>query len=261
MLFAVTATVAQQKTVSGVVTDETNQPMPGVAVTVPGTTMGVITDIDGNYHIKLNEGDELISVYLAQDDDEVIVASSTGKCIRFAVSQVRTMGRDTMGVKSMKLDEGEYIVDMTLISPGADILTISENGYGKRCSETEYRLQGRNGKGVKAGIFNEETGRLVNLKQVTTDDDIMLIADDGVVIRVSADEISKIGRNTKGVRIMKMKGGAKIVCVAITKSDKAEEAMAEDMVEETVEETNTSMPELSEDYEEEAKPEEDSDLV
>ncbi len=215
----------------------------------------------GKIAIKLNEGDELISVYLAQDNDEVIVASSTGKCIRFAVNQVRNLGRDTMGVKSMKLDENEYIVDMTLITPGADMLTISENGYGKRSSEDEYRLQGRNGKGVKAGIFNEETGRLVNLKQVTPDDDIMLIADDGVIIRVSADEISKISRNTKGVRIMKMKGDAKIVCVAITKSEKAEEDMAEQMVEEEPEMVEPEMAEISEDYEGETKPQEDSDLV
>ena len=215
----------------------------------------------GKIAIKLNDGDELISVYLAQENDEVIVASSTGKCIRFAVNQVRTMGRDTMGVKSMKLDDSEYIVDMTLITPGADMLTISENGYGKRSSEDEYRLQGRNGKGVKAGIFNEETGKLVNLKQVTPDDDIMLIADDGVVIRVSADEISKISRNTKGVRIMKMKGGAKIVCVAITKSEKAEEDMAENMVEEAPVMVEPETQELSEDYEEEIKPQEDGDLV
>ena len=186
----------------------------------------------GKIAIRLNEGDELISVYLTTGNDEVLIASSEGKCIRFNETNVRSMGRDTMGVKAMKLNDDEVIVDMTVIKPNSDMLTISEYGYGKRTNEDEYRLQGRNGKGIKAGIFNEVTGRLVNLKQVEADDDIMLIADDGVVIRVEAQEISKIGRNTKGVRIMKMKEGSKIVCVAVTKSEKSESELAENLVDE-----------------------------
>jgi DNA gyrase subunit A len=127
------------------------------------------------------------------------------------------------------------------------MLTISENGYGKRTSEDEYRLQGRNGKGIKAGIFNEQTGGLVNLKQVTDEDDIMLIADDGVVIRVTANEISRIGRNTKGVKIMKIKEKSKIMCVAVTKSEKSEEKLAEELVEETPQEiTETHALEIQE---------------
>ena len=186
----------------------------------------------GKIAIRLNDGDELNSVYLTSGNDEVLIASSEGKCIRFNESTVRTMGRDTMGVKAMRLGENEVIVDMTIIKPNSDMLTISEYGYGKRTNEDEYRLQGRNGKGIKAGIFNEVTGNLVNLKQVSEDDDIMLIADDGVVIRVEAKEISKIGRNTKGVRIMKMKEGSRIVCVAVTKSEKSETELAENLVEE-----------------------------
>jgi len=186
----------------------------------------------GKIAIRLNEGDELISVYLTNGDNEVLIASSEGKCIRFNEKTVRTMGRDTMGVKAMRLNNNEVIVDMTIIKPNSDMLTISEYGYGKRTNEDEYRLQGRNGKGIKAGIFNEVTGNLVNLKQVEEDDDIMLIADDGVVIRVEAKEISKIGRNTKGVRIMKMKEGSKIVCVAVTKSEKSENELAENLPDE-----------------------------
>lgn len=204
----------------------------------------------GKIAIKLNEGDELISVYLTNGDNEILIASSSGKCIRFNEKFVRTMGRDTMGVKAMRLAPNETIVDMTVVTENADMLTISENGYGKRTSEEEYRLQGRNGKGIKAGIFNEVTGNLVNLKQVTVDDDIMLIADDGVVIRIDSNEISKIGRNTKGVRIMKLKDGAKIVCVAVVKSDKSQEKMAEEMKEDEVVDTSTPA-EISEDYEEE----------
>ncbi len=211
----------------------------------------------GKIAIKLNDNDELISVFLTNGDNEVLIASSTGKCIRFNEKFVRSMGRDTMGVKAMKLGENEVIVDMTIITPGSDMLTISENGYGKRSSEDEYRLQGRNGKGIKAGIFNEITGKLVNLKQVTEDDDIMLIADDGVVIRVESNEISRIGRNTKGVRIMKLKDGAKIVCVAITKSDKSQQDLADKLEDET---PASSQPELSEDFDQETdSPSEKSD--
>ena len=124
-------------------------------------------------------------------------------------------------------------------------------------------MQGRNGKGIKAGIFNEVTGNLVNLKQVTDDDDVMLIADDGVVIRVDSSEISKIGRNTKGVRIMKLKDNAKIVCVAITKSDKSQEKLAEDLNEdEVLEQPNISSNamEISEDFDEETNTDEEENL-
>ena len=202
----------------------------------------------GKIAIKLNDGDELISVYLTNGNNEVLIASSEGKCIRFNEKFVRSMGRDTMGVKAMRLNENESIVDMTVVTPGADMLTISENGYGKRSSEEDYRLQGRNGKGIKAGIFNEITGRLVNLKQVTDDDDIMLIADDGVIIRIESTEINRIGRNTKGVRIMKLKDNAKIVCVAVVKSDKSQEKLAEDLQEDEVVES-TAPAEISEDFE------------
>lgn len=217
----------------------------------------------GKIAIKLNENDELIAVYLTNGNDEVLIASSTGKCIRFNEKFVRSMGRDTMGVKAMKLSDNEVIVDMTIITPGSDMLTISENGYGKRTREDEYRLQGRNGKGIKAGIFNEVTGNLVNLKQVTDDDDVMLIADDGVVIRVDSSEISKIGRNTKGVRIMKLKDNAKIVCVAITKSDKSQEKLAEDLNEdEVLEQPNISSNamEISEDFDEETNTDDEENL-
>lgn len=217
----------------------------------------------GKIAIKLNENDELIAVYLTNGNDEVLIASSTGKCIRFNEKFVRSMGRDTMGVKAMKLSDNEVIVDMTIITPGSDMLTISENGYGKRTREDEYRLQGRNGKGIKAGIFNEVTGNLVNLKQVTDDDDVMLIADDGVVIRIDSSEISKIGRNTKGVRIMKLKDNAKIVCVAITKSDKSQEKLAEDLNEdEVLEQPNISSNamEISEDFDEETNTDEEENF-
>lgn len=194
---------------------------------------------NGKIAIKLNEGDELINVDVTNGDNEVIMASSSGKCIRFHEKFVRTLSREAIGVKSIRLSEGETIVDMAVVKDNCEMLTISEFGYGKRTNPDEYRTQGRNGKGIKAGIFNEQTGNLVNLKQVTSDDDIMLITDDGQIIRVSAKEINTIGRNTKGVRIMKMKANRKIIAVAVTPSEEEEQAMAENMVETPIEPTAT----------------------
>lgn len=172
----------------------------------------------GKIAISLVEGDELISVQLTNGKDEILVASAQGKCIRFSEEEVRLMGRDTQGVKSIILEEGDYVVDMTVIKPGCDILTVSQYGYGKRTAEEEYRLQARAGKGIKAGVFNEKTGRLVNLKQVSPEDDIMIISSNGTMIRMRSQDISKISRDTQGVRLMKMEEGSEVVCVAVAKS-------------------------------------------
>lgn len=171
----------------------------------------------GKIAISLNEGDELVGVALTRGYDEILIASSTGKCIRFAEEEVRAMGREAQGVRSMKIDKDEAVVDMTVVRSGCEVITVSENGYGKRSDITDYRLQSRAGKGIKAGTFNAKTGRLVNLKLVEPDDDIMVIADNGVVIRMRARDVSKIGRDTQGVRIMKFKDdSSKVVCVANT---------------------------------------------
>ncbi len=183
---------------------------------------------NGKIAIKLTDEDELIAVYHTSGHDQVIMASSEGKCIRFEEAQLRSLGRDTQGVKSMDLSDKEYLVDMSIVDPEKYMLTVSEYGYGKLSSPEEYKVQGRGGKGVKAGIFNEVTGNLVNLKQVTLDDDIIMIADDGTTVRTPAKEISLIGRNTKGVKVMKLKNTAKIVCVAIAPKEEDIEVIESD---------------------------------
>ena len=178
----------------------------------------------GKIAISLNEGDELIGVELVDDNDQVLLAASSGKCIRFATTDVRATGRDTVGVKSISVEGDDKVVDMAIIRDGEEqeVFTISENGYGKRSDIEDYRLQSRAGKGVKAGNFNEQTGRLVNLKLISPDNDIMLIADNGIIMRVRATEISKISRDTKGVRIMTLKNDGKIVCAAVTEHEEEE---------------------------------------
>ena len=182
----------------------------------------------GKIAIKLLDDDKLISVNVSSGEDEVIVASHNGKCIRFKESDIRQMGRDTQGVRSLNLDKGDYIVDMAVIKPNSEIFTISEKGYGKRSDVSEYRLQIRGGKGIKAGVFNSKTGKLVNLKQIDGDSDIMLIADNGTIIRLRANEISKIGRDTQGVRIMRIKDdNYKVVCASVIPHEEEEELKEE----------------------------------
>ena len=158
----------------------------------------------GKIAISIVDGDELISVQLTNGNDEIIIASHEGKCIRFSEDDVRAMGRDTQGVKSMTLNDGDFVVDMAVIKDGYEVITMTENGYGKRSDIDDYRLQTRGGKGVKAGVFNEKTGKLVNLKLVSDVEDIMIITVNGTIIRVAASDISKIGRDTQGVRIMRI---------------------------------------------------------
>ena len=180
----------------------------------------------GKIAISLMDGDTLVGAKVTNGDQEIMVASHYGKTIRVSEKSIRATSRDTMGVKSMSMEPGDYLVDVLVLSEGKDVLTITENAFGKRCSQEEYRLQGRNGKGVKAGMLNEKTGNVVNIKLVGKDDDVMIIADNGVIIRVPANSISRVSRNTQGVRIMKLKDEAKVVSVAI--ADKVAEDLTED---------------------------------
>ncbi len=184
----------------------------------------------GKIAINLSEGDELISVEFSEGDATIMVASNEGKCIRFSEKDVKPLGRDTMGVKAIDLSRDDYLVDMIVNREGYDILTITENGFGKRSDVSEYKIQNRNGKGMKAGIFNEKTGRLVGLKQVAENEDVMLIANNGVILRTPAVSISKITRDTIGVKVMKLHEGTRVSCVAIA------DTIAEDITGETNEE-------------------------
>ena len=185
----------------------------------------------GKIAIALKDGDKLIAVEYTNGDNTIMVASNEGKCIRFSENDVKPLGRDTMGVKAIDLADDDYLVDMLVYKQGYDILTITEKGYGKRSDVSEYKIQNRNGKGIKAGIFNEKTGRLVGLKQVTEDEDVMMIANNGVIIRTPANAISKITRDTIGVKVMRLHEGTTVSCVAIA------DTVAEDITGETEEES------------------------
>lgn len=201
----------------------------------------------GKIAIKLVEGDELIGVDITSGRDDILMASHDGKCIRFNETDVRAVGRDSQGVRSMKLAEGDYIVDMAIVHENSSIITITENGYGKRTPIDDFRLQQRGGSGVKAGIFNEKTGKLVALKQIDEDCDLLMIADSGIIIRTHVENISQFSRVSQGVRIMRLKNDAKITSVALAAKDEEEETSSEteQQPETEVENENTVENEVS----------------
>ena len=182
---------------------------------------------NGKIAIALAPGDELLAVEYTTGNSDIMVASNEGKVIRFGEEDCRPLSRDTMGVRAIDLSDDDYLVDMLVLRENTEILTVTERGFGKRSPQSEYRKQNRRGKGVKAGVFNDKTGRLVGLKQVTEDDDVMLISNNGIVIRTPANSISVIGRDTLGVKIMTLHPTDKVVCLAI--ADK----IAEDQTDES----------------------------
>lgn len=199
----------------------------------------------GKIAIKINEGDELISVQFTTGEDELIIASREGKCIRFSEKDVRPMGRDTQGVKAMNLGESDRLVDMLVVKPDCQILTLTSKGYGKRSDVEDYRLQGRAGKGIKAGVFNEKTGDLVNLKIVNENEDIMIISNNGTIIRMHVSDISMIGRNTQGVRVMRLKDSeVATVAVAPREEEEPEQANGADDNESIADAETLTKPEI-----------------
>ncbi|MDY6367486.1 MAG: DNA gyrase subunit A [Clostridia bacterium] len=189
---------------------------------------------NGKIAITILDTDRLISVGITCGEDEIIMASHEGKCIRFKETDVRATGRGSQGVKSMDVNGDDYLVDMAVIKPDCEVITMTEHGYGKRSDIEDYRLQGRAGKGIKAGVFNEKTGKLVSLKLISSAEDVMIITVDGIIIRVAANDISKIGRNTQGVRIMRIDNST-VSSIAITPKDEDENETEETAEGETVE--------------------------
>lgn len=173
--------------------------------------------------ITLDEDDELISVELTNGNSEIVVATHDGMAIRFHESDARSIGRTSRGVKAIALREGDYAVGMCVPEEDGELLLVSEKGYGKRTDLSAYRVQNRGGMGLRTYKITEQTGSVVGIKNVTDSDDILMITSDGVVIRISAAEISTIGRNTKGVRLMRLDDGVNVVSIAKTDHEEPEE--------------------------------------
>ena len=164
--------------------------------------------------IILAEGDELVRVRLTDGDCDMLVGTSGGHAIRFSENDARPLSRASHGVKAITLQDGDEVIGMTIVNATSKLLSVTENGYGKRVEFDEYRLQNRGGKGLISHAITEKTGKVVGIKAVDDNDDAMFISLDGVIIRVPVDQISTYSRYAKGVRVMRVNDGAKVVTVA-----------------------------------------------
>ena len=185
--------------------------------------------------ITLKDGDELVDIRISSGTDNVIIVTKQGKCICFKEDDVRAMGRSAGGVRAIKLDDDDEVVAMNLVQPGEELLVVTQKGYGKRTSVEEYKIQARGGKGMLTYDKSKfkKTGELIGATVVEDDDEVMLINSDGIIIRISAGEVSKLGRATQGVKIMRVKKDANIISMTkVIKEDNTQEDDSSDKSEE-----------------------------
>ncbi|MCL2546089.1 MAG: DNA gyrase subunit A [Oscillospiraceae bacterium] len=196
-----------------------------VLVTRRGVVKRVLLDVlrtnrkSGVRAITLAEGDELNTVRKTDGYTDIIIATRQGKAICFPETDIRTMGREAGGVRGMRLAEGDEVVGAARAHPDGTLLTVTENGYGKRTELSAYRMQKRGGMGVKNHGLNDKTGLVADIKVVSPDDDILLISDDGTIIRIAVDSINVYSRSASGVTVMRMGKGAKLIATARVKRE------------------------------------------
>ena len=179
----------------------------------------------GKLAIILHDDDELVAVRKTKGNNEIVIGASNGRMVRFNENEVRSMGRGTSGVKGIDLD-GAYVVGAEIIYDNAEILIVTEKGYGKRTNIDEYRLTHRGSKGVKALNVTEKNGAMIALKTVSGDEDLIIITDSGVLMRMSLEQVSTLKRATQGVRLINLKDNQKVATVALV--EKAEETTEEE---------------------------------
>ncbi|MBT4478264.1 MAG: DNA gyrase subunit A, partial [Flavobacteriales bacterium] len=175
--------------------------------------------------ITIKEGDQLFEAKMTDGESQIMIAAKSGKCIRFEESKVRSMGRTASGVRGIKLrDEEDVVVGMICVNDmESSVLVVAENGYGKRSSIEEYRITNRGGKGVKTINITEKTGDLISLKNVTDEDDLMVINKSGITIRIGVNTLREMGRATQGVKIIRLRDEDSIASVAKVSKFKEDE--------------------------------------
>jgi DNA gyrase subunit A len=161
--------------------------------------------------IEFRDDDHLVDVVITNGSDHIMLLADSGKSVRFSETDVRVMGRTAGGVRGMRIAEGQQVISMIKVEEGGSILTATENGYGKRTNVNDYPLKGRGGQGVISIVTNERNGKVVGAVQVQNDDEIMMITDSGTLVRIAVDEIGEMGRNTQGVRLIRLTNGEKLV--------------------------------------------------
>ena len=179
---------------------------------------------DGIIAIKVEEGDRLLSVEVAQAGSQVLLATADGYAIRFSEADARPMGRATRGVRGISLRPGDQVVAMEVLQAEGEILAVTEGGFGKRTPLEDYRLQSRGGLGIINLKVSERTGRVIDTRQVSADNHLMLITQEGKIIRIAVDGMRVIGRSTQGVKLMDLEGEDRLVAMArLTESDQDED--------------------------------------
>lgn len=196
--------------------------------------------------INLREEDELISVRLTDGNQEILIGTKNGLAIRFHETDVRTMGRTATGVKGITLRNGDEVVSMEILPEGSEILTVTSKGFGKRTPEEEYRIQNRGGKGILTCKLNDRNGFVSAVKPVYGDEDIMIITESGVLIRMGSETISQTGRNTQGVKLIRLGEEDTVATVALVEKEDIEEELEEE-IDEAVEEKEEQLTEEIED--------------
>ena len=181
--------------------------------------------------IHLKENDELIEVKVTDDEKDIFLVSKYGQCIRFKETDVRATGRTSMGVIGMNLEDGDEVVGMQLNTQGSDLLFVSEYGLGKRTSIEEFSCQHRGGKGVKCYRINEKSGNIVGVKAVNENQDIMIITTEGIVIRLKVADISLLGRNTSGVKLINIDTESGVAVASIAKVRESESEVQDEIKE------------------------------
>ena len=161
--------------------------------------------------IELRDDDRLVDVVITDGSDHIMLLADTGKSVRFSETDVRAMGRTAGGVRGMRIADGQHVISMIKVEEGGSILTATENGYGKRTNVDDYPLKGRGGQGVISIVTNDRNGKIVGAVQVQDDNEIMLITNNGTLVRISVAEISEMGRNTQGVRLIRLTNDEKLV--------------------------------------------------
>ncbi len=185
---------------------------------------------NGLIALSLREGDELISVQLTDGKKHMIIGTKNGMLIHFPETDVRSMGRTATGVKGITLDAEDEVVGMEVLEEDNDVLIVTKKGYGKRTPAAEYRIQGRGGKGIKTCHVTEKNGELVSVRAVTGEEDLMLITTGGVLIRTDVAGISKMGRNTQGVKLISIKESENEFVATVAKVEKEDEEHQEEQV-------------------------------
>ena len=177
--------------------------------------------------LGIREEDELISVRLTNGSEQIIVGTKKGLSIRFNETDVRSMGRTATGVKAITLSIDDDVVGMGIIEEDTDILIVTNKGYGKRTPVDEYHIQTRGGKGIKTCHLSEKNGEMVSLRTVKEDEDLMIITQSGIIIRTAVTGISKLGRNTMGVKLIRMGEGDEVATVARIQKEEEQDSEIE----------------------------------